>query len=131
MCLSRRWTVDTHNPLQVPIIRVVTKISSCQANTKSRRRIKQLGISFLSIFLPFSFESSRGKSPAPISAPVSSSGTHPIFSCLRVDLPHRIRTVGLVFCSSCSCLSYLMFGTNFKCFFKKYPGTPSVKWVRT
>ena len=60
MCLSRRLTVDTHNPLQVPIIRVVTKISSCQANTKSRRRIKQLGVSFLSIFLPFSFESSRG-----------------------------------------------------------------------
>ena len=40
-------------------IRVVTKISSCQANTKSRRGIKQLGISFLSILLPFSFKSSR------------------------------------------------------------------------
>ena len=59
MCLSRRLTVDTHNPLQVPIMRVVTKISSCQANTKSRRRIKQLGVSFLSIFLLFSFESSQ------------------------------------------------------------------------
>ena len=40
--------------------RVVTKISSFQANTKSRRGIKQLGIFFPSIFLPFSFESSRG-----------------------------------------------------------------------
>ena len=43
----------------------VTKISSCRVNTTSRRGIKQLGISFGSIFLPFSYESSRGKYPAP------------------------------------------------------------------
>ena len=52
--------------------RVVTKISSCQVNTTSRWGKKQLGVSFGSIFLLFSFESSRGpryrsrrKSPAP------------------------------------------------------------------
>ena len=48
----------------INVSRVVTKISSCRANTTSRRGIKQLGISFGSIFLPFSYESSRGKSPA-------------------------------------------------------------------
>ena len=37
----------------------VTKISSCQVNTTSRRGIKLLGISFGSIFLLFSYESSR------------------------------------------------------------------------
>ena len=54
------------------VIRVVTKISSCQVNTSSRRGIKWLGISFGSIFLHFSIKvardqslSSRGKSPAP------------------------------------------------------------------
>ena len=41
-------------------IRVVTKISSCQVNTTSRRGIKRLGISFGSIFLLFSNKSSRG-----------------------------------------------------------------------
>ena len=40
--------------------RAVTKISSCRVNTTSRRGIKQLGISFGSIFLLFSYESSRG-----------------------------------------------------------------------
>ena len=40
--------------------RVVTKISSCRVNTTSRRGIKWLGISFGSIFLLFSDESSRG-----------------------------------------------------------------------
>ena len=40
--------------------RAVTKISSCQVNTTSRRGIKELGISFGSIFLLFSYESSRG-----------------------------------------------------------------------
>ena len=38
----------------------VTKILSCRVNTTSRRGIKQLGISFGSIFLLFSFESSQG-----------------------------------------------------------------------
>ena len=39
---------------------VVTKISSCQVNTTSRKGMKQLGISFGSIFLLFSSESSQG-----------------------------------------------------------------------
>ena len=47
--------------------REVTNISSCQVNTTSRRGIKQLGISFDSIFPLVSYESSRGKSPAPAS----------------------------------------------------------------
>ena len=52
--------------------RVVTKISNCWVNTTSRWKIKQLGISFGSIFLLFSYESnlgyvhsSQGKSPTP------------------------------------------------------------------
>ena len=52
------------------IIRVVTKISSCRVNTTIRPGIKQLGISFGSIFPLFSKKvaanhtrSSRGKSP--------------------------------------------------------------------
>ena len=40
--------------------RVVTKISSFQVNTTSRRGIKRLEISFGSIFLLFSNKSSRG-----------------------------------------------------------------------
>ena len=40
--------------------RVVTKISSCQVNTTSRQGIKQLGISFGSIFLLFSNKRSQG-----------------------------------------------------------------------
>ena len=47
--------------------REVTNISSCQVNTTSRQGIKQLGISFGSIFLLFSYKSRRGKSPAPAS----------------------------------------------------------------
>ena len=42
------------------IILHITKISSSRVNTTSRRGIKQLGISFGSIFLLFSYESSRG-----------------------------------------------------------------------
>ena len=41
--------------------RVVTKISGCLVNTTSRRGIKQLGTSFSSTFLLFSFESSQGR----------------------------------------------------------------------
>ena len=40
--------------------RAVTKISSCRVNTTSRRGIKQLGISFGSKFLFFSYEINRG-----------------------------------------------------------------------
>ena len=43
-------------------VRVVTKISSCQVNTTSRLGIKQLGISFGSIFRLFSYENSGGPS---------------------------------------------------------------------
>ena len=42
------------------VIRVVTKISSCRINTTSRRGIKQLVILFYSIFVLFSYQSSRG-----------------------------------------------------------------------
>ena len=42
------------------ISRGVTKISSCWVTTTSWRGIKQLGISFGSIFLLFYFESSQG-----------------------------------------------------------------------
>ena len=44
--------------------RDVTKISNCQVNTTSGRGIKQLGIPFGSVFLLFSYATSRGKSPA-------------------------------------------------------------------
>ena len=49
----------------------VTKISSCRVNTTSRRAIKQLGISFGSLFLLFSNEGSRGnpRQPAPNDSP--------------------------------------------------------------
>ena len=53
-----------HNIMCTASCRVVTKISSCPVNTTSGRGIKQLGISFGSSFLLFSFESSRGKSAA-------------------------------------------------------------------
>ena len=43
----------------VVISRAVTKISSCWVRTTSRQGIKQLGISFASIFLLFSYESSQ------------------------------------------------------------------------
>ena len=53
-------------------LRVVTKISSCQGNTTSRRRIKQLGISFFLFFFYFPMKiaeghvrSSRGEIPGP------------------------------------------------------------------
>ena len=39
---------------------VVTKISSCRVNTTSTWGIKQLGISFGSIFRLFSYDSSQG-----------------------------------------------------------------------
>ena len=45
---------------KIIVARVVTKISSCQVNTTSRRGIKQQGISFGSIFLLFSNKSSQG-----------------------------------------------------------------------
>ena len=55
---------------------VVTKISSCQVNTTSRKGMKQLGISFGSILIFFYFplkvarghvHGSQGKSLAPTS----------------------------------------------------------------
>ena len=47
------------------VLRVVTKISSCRLNTSNRQGIKQPGISFGSIFLLFSYESSRGNLQPP------------------------------------------------------------------
>ena len=52
------WHVESIKSLG----RVLTKISDCQVNTTSRQGIKQLRISFRSIFLLFSYESSRGPS---------------------------------------------------------------------
>ena len=46
-------------------VRAVTKISGCQVNKTSRWGIKQLGISFGSIFLLFSYESSQGNPQPP------------------------------------------------------------------
>ena len=63
LCLLRRLDLalrPTHLLGYIVIIRVVTKISSCQVNTTHRWGNKQLGVSFSSIFLLFSFESSRG-----------------------------------------------------------------------
>ena len=51
---------DKFEALAPNSFRAVTKISSCRVNTTSRRGIKQLEISFGSIFLLFSYESSRG-----------------------------------------------------------------------
>ena len=65
---SRRTTCSCgENPTQV-----VTKISSSQVNTTSRQGIKQLGVSFGSIFLLFSNKSRRGPhsyQPGEISSP--------------------------------------------------------------
>ena len=49
-----------YQPTSITSSRVVTKISSYRVDTTSRRGIKQLGISFGSIFLLFSNKSSRG-----------------------------------------------------------------------
>ena len=51
--------------LTLDFLRAVTKISSCRVNTTSKRGFKQLGISFGSIFLLFSCESSRGNPRPP------------------------------------------------------------------
>ena len=67
-----KMTIGKNSDLEgADFSKVVSKISSYRVNTTSRRRIKQLGISFGSIFLLFSSESSRGyirsswgKSPA-------------------------------------------------------------------
>ena len=54
------WKFNILWQLRSDHIRDVTKISSCWVNTTSRQGIKQLGISFGSIFLLFSNESSQG-----------------------------------------------------------------------
>ena len=57
----RRWgLMGVEVAFPAAALRVVTKISSCRVKTTSRRGIKQLGISFGSIFLLFSNKSSRG-----------------------------------------------------------------------
>ena len=65
------YYIDTSVLLE-NIPRVVTKISSCQVNTTSRRGIKQQGISLVLFFFYFPIKvagdhthSSLGKSPAP------------------------------------------------------------------
>ena len=51
--------------LNIRLPRTVTKISICPVDTTSRRGIKQLGISIDSVFLLFSYESSRGNPRPP------------------------------------------------------------------
>ena len=58
-CLSLLLLLDFLQDRHL-LYRVVTKMSSCRVNTTSRWGIKQLGISFASIFLLFSDESSQG-----------------------------------------------------------------------
>ena len=65
VCFVCLFVLGTGGGGTINVCMAVTKISSCRVNTTSRRGIKQLGISFGSIFLPFSYESSRGKYPAP------------------------------------------------------------------
>ena len=60
LIIHRLVTVKLPSQNEFILSRAVTKISSCRVNTTSRRGIKQLGISFGSIFLLFSYESSRG-----------------------------------------------------------------------
>ena len=55
----------SHIALILGFLRAVTKIWRCQVNTTSRQGIRQLGISFGSIFLLFSYESSRGNARPP------------------------------------------------------------------
>ena len=58
--LHRSHAMCTPPPSITTNNRVVTKMSSCQVTTTSTRGIKQLGISFGSIFLLFSNKSSQG-----------------------------------------------------------------------
>ena len=55
---TKRFLSDSD--IIITLFRVVTKMSSGQVNTTSRRGINQLGVSFGPIFLLFSFESSQG-----------------------------------------------------------------------
>ena len=52
--LSTRVVATMFNVAKKVMARVVTKISSCQVNATSRQGIKQLGVSFGSVFLLFS-----------------------------------------------------------------------------
>ena len=55
---TKRFLSDSN--IIITLFRVVTKMSSGQINTTRRRGINQLGVSFGSTFLLFSFESSQG-----------------------------------------------------------------------
>ena len=55
---TKRFLSDSN--IIITLFRVVTKMSSGQVNTTRRQGINQLGVSFGSIFLLFSFESSQG-----------------------------------------------------------------------
>ena len=82
------------NPALSPTVRVVTKISSCRVNTTSRRGIKRLEISFGSIFLLFSNQSSRG----PLSQqPGKIPGPRLLMTTLNSTSSRRVR----FFSSSC------------------------------
>ena len=57
---GKKLSITNQTFLLSKICTAVTKISSCWVHTTSRWGIKQLGISFGSIFLLFSYESSQG-----------------------------------------------------------------------
>ena len=57
---EKKLSITNQTFLLSKICKAVTKISSCWVHTTSRWGIKQLGISFGSIFLLFSYESSQG-----------------------------------------------------------------------
>ena len=52
--VSTRVVATMFNIAKNKMARVVTKISSCWVNTTSRQGIKQLGVSFGSVFLLYS-----------------------------------------------------------------------------
>ena len=99
----------------IPYFRAVTKISSRRVNTTSRWGIKQLGISFGSIFLPFSHESSRDHvhsswgNPRPLALDDCSAILDPksLISLLYPKLSH-LKTMPF----TQHIPVYLMFGSN-------------------
>ena len=99
--------------LTLILCRAVTEISSSWINTTSRRGIKQLGISFGSIFLLFSYENSPGQTflvtgenprPPPLNdcpdygmadvANMIFTFQHDTYLCTAIDLGQRKRYIG-------------------------------------
>ena len=102
--------------------RVVTKISSCRVNTTSRRGIKRLGISFGSIFSPFSNKSSRGplsQQPGKIPGPRLLMTTLPVLcqiiiycESVSIKLTQLKLNFSYLSFSSCSSKDFCLFFTR-------------------